>query len=448
MEVITTSTTPNRRRIQSGCVRVPPEIIEAVHVNRKSIGVGYKTLAKYLGCCKERIRKIERGLSQGIPINMYPLYKRLAHPTAPAWRQMTGMTGRRPQAEVIADTPIVRLFRKDWLRLPEGFMEKINANRGLWQVGKKRLAKYLGISHPLFLRLESRKSDQIHKTCFGLIKDMLNPDSPRWQKLSLVKSAHKPKHQSSYFAATSKESFVKEPEARFEGQTRRDISVVVDLSYRPEKFRVRKILLELLKKHTEGDISALTLPGTEWLLERDIVIYGLSTGRKTDVTGIENHRLRYNLGRLNMEALQSAAHGSSIQFVHTDMEDFLGNHSYYKGATASYNFVWLDWMGYVCKSHLASYWKILKNLRLPAVVACTFMRAREHSEEQALYNKCLELYGAEIPSADIRGVTIPMILTALAAAGGCKTEVVMNDHYREMGKNTPMAVVAVKITEA
>ena len=49
------------------------------------------------------------------------------------------------------------------------------------------------------------------------------------------------------------------------------VSSVVNLSYRQEKFRIRRDLLTLIKEDLPAAISALTLPGSEWLMERDIL---------------------------------------------------------------------------------------------------------------------------------------------------------------------------------
>lgn len=225
---------------------------------------------------------------------------------------------------------------------------------------------------------------------------------------------------------------------------RDNLSVVFDLSYREEKLKVRKMLLDTAFSAVKGDVSLFTLPGTEWLFERDVLIRTLQKRNKVKITALERDLSTFLLSKKNLDNVGDV---ENIHFFNSTVEEYLSSLPGRKDVPLKFNLVWLDWMGQMCKSALASYIKLLKHIKPPAILACTHMTCREVTEIQEIYKECVELCpGLAREGLGLREIGIPVILQAIVRLAGLKSEVVINHPYREQGK-APMTLVALKITK-
>jgi hypothetical protein len=208
---------------------------------------------------------------------------------------------------------------------------------------------------------------------------------------------------------------------------------VVNLSYRLEKFRIRKWIVETASDLRE--IYCLTLPGTEWLMERDLLLkYG---PRVKLITALEKDAGVYEYSRNNLPV------AGNIEFLLQSVEEFFSSR-----AKHSYNLIWLDYMGPFSFNRVETFKTALQNgyLKSRSVVCFTFLNGREHSEVLKFYSK----FGGENYTAQ-RLKAIPKAFEEVGAKYGFTAQVLKTESYCEHHKGctkAPMVFIAMKFEKA
>jgi predicted transcriptional regulator len=146
------------------------------------------------------------------------------------------------------------------------------------------------------------------------------------------------------------------------------IDAVVNLSYRMEKFKIRKWIVDTADTML-SDISAITFPGTEWTMERDLF---LKCGEKVkNITALEKDPVIYEFSRHNIPPVNG-----KVKFLcKADSELFSSI------ALQPYNLLWLDYMGPFMHNKLESFREAIKNGYVAdrAIVCLTFLNGRDKS---------------------------------------------------------------------
>jgi hypothetical protein len=215
------------------------------------------------------------------------------------------------------------------------------------------------------------------------------------------------------------------------------LSSVINLSYRQEKFRVRRWLLEEAAAMFPDAIKALTLPGSEWLLERDILL----SRPGSDIIGIESEKAVFDYSRANIPP--------SPKILYLNMSD--AEH-FSRKSSAPRNFVWLDYMGQFMPGRLDVFRKMLSNGHIGdlALVALTFLKGRD--------GQAVPLYRQFGEPEDVRGgkfnrlreKAIPELYRVAAAESGYDLSVIRVEEYKEQQgsqKCSPMLLVAFRLSK-
>lgn len=214
------------------------------------------------------------------------------------------------------------------------------------------------------------------------------------------------------------------------------IDAVINLSYRREKFQIRRWIIDK-SDVLLNSISALTFPGSEWLMERDLA---LKCGEKVKrITGLEKDRNIYEFSKCNLPPLQN------VEFLNaSDAEMFA------MPSIAPYNLLWLDYMGPFSLNRIRNFRLALENgyVDNDALVCLTFLNGRERKEMVETYNKYAN---KAIPSGggrynDARLKVIPRKYASAAKGFGYKTKLLGAYGYceRQGGvAKSPMLFVAL-----
>lgn len=208
-------------------------------------------------------------------------------------------------------------------------------------------------------------------------------------------------------------------------------NTVINLSYRLEKFEIRKYLLELAKSYSP--ISAFTLPGTEWIFERDLLLQN----NCKSIVGIEVDPVVYEFSKHNMPPVKN------IDFYNISDKEFFAQEKH----SFLFDLLWLDYMGQFNFQRLQVFENAIKNgfLKDECLVALTFMGGRETSD-------VLEVYQQTCPKEknmhEARKTVIPNKYKEIAEKYGYEVEVLKAQVYKEeMGacKAVPMVFIALQL---
>jgi hypothetical protein len=213
------------------------------------------------------------------------------------------------------------------------------------------------------------------------------------------------------------------------------VNTVVNLSYRKEKFRIRRWLVEN-SPNSGTPVRALTFPGSEWAFERDLLI----CKNVESVIGLEGNKDIYEYSRLNMP------YSNKVQLLNLKDSNYVveGN----KPTDGKrFNFVWLDYMGPFLQSKLDVITNLFKYgfIDNNAVFAVTFINGMRD------YIPLYKEYGGKEDEDGTwntaRIITIPKILNAHAGRYGYKLTTLKAEHYCEKQGNcsaSPMVFFAFK----
>lgn len=209
---------------------------------------------------------------------------------------------------------------------------------------------------------------------------------------------------------------------------------VINLSYRLQKFQIRRYLLELVKE--KYPVEALTLPGTEWILERDLLIQ-----HQNDciIVGLENDRTVYHYSRLNMPP------SDLVYYLNMSDREFFSKQNHPFG----FDLIWLDYMGPFTRQRLEVFELACKNgyLKKDCIVALTFMCGREFKEIQEEYRKSC---GDGDNFHEARKKVIPDMYRRIAQKYGYRVEIKKVEIYKEQQGNcnsVPMIFIALALTK-
>ena len=201
------------------------------------------------------------------------------------------------------------------------------------------------------------------------------------------------------------------------------VKAVHDLAYRQEKFTIRRDLLSLIKEELPGiTVSALTLPGGEWLFERDIL---LEMPAGSTIVGLEANKDECDHTLKNVPVPGTGR----CAFLHTTDQAYFSVH---RGVI--FNVIWLDYMGPFSKNRLNAYEDMLKNgfVNDDSVVALTFLKGRESEITQDVYKK----YGKPKTSGSgklthLRKLAIPKEYRKISSKYGYEFTVLNMEEYKE-----------------
>ncbi len=200
------------------------------------------------------------------------------------------------------------------------------------------------------------------------------------------------------------------------------IDAVINLSYRLEKFKVRKWIIDTADAML-SDISAITFPGSEWLMERDLF---LKCGKRVKkITAIEKDRELYEFSMHNVPPVDN------VEFSHkTDSELFSS------AAAQPYNLLWLDYMGPFMPSKLESFRLALENGYVAdrAIVCLTFLNGRDGSMSKTYKDHAESVNDIPIGKgkySNARLKVIPQMYADTAKPYGFTTSVISAHTYKE-----------------
>lgn len=204
------------------------------------------------------------------------------------------------------------------------------------------------------------------------------------------------------------------------------IDSVVSLSYRLEKFKIRRWIVDMADIMLGNKVSAITFPGSEWAMERDLLIKCGSKVKK--ITAIERDRGIYDFSANNTPP------ANNIEFLcKSDAELFSAP------ATQPYNLMWLDYMGPFINSKLDAFRLACKNgyIADKSLVCLTFLNGRDGSMAEAY-----KAYASDAPVGrgkynDARLMVIPNMYAGIAAEYGFSTFVAAAYRYKERQGGVP-----------
>lgn len=215
-------------------------------------------------------------------------------------------------------------------------------------------------------------------------------------------------------------------------------SSVINLSYRIQKFLIRKYLLKLVEEEKFPVVEALTLPGTEWIFERDLLIQN----ECGVIVGLENDPVVFKYGQLNMPSVDT------IVYLNISDREFFSKDNG-KECLLWFDLIWLDYMGPFSLQRLKTFELALKNgyLKDKCLVAFTFMCGRETKEVQKIYKEFYSL-NSDDRLHEARKTAIPALYKNLAEKYGYRVEIKKVEIYREEqgnAKAVPMIFIAMKL---
>lgn len=208
-------------------------------------------------------------------------------------------------------------------------------------------------------------------------------------------------------------------------------NTVINLSYRLEKFEIRKYLLELAKPYSP--ISVFTLPGTEWIFERDLLLQN----NCKNIVGIEVDPVVYEFSKHNMPPVKN------IEFYNISDKEFFAQEKH----SFMFDLLWLDYMGQFNFQRLQVFENALKNgfLKDECLIALTFMGGRETSDVLEVYQ---QVYPKEKNMHQARKTVIPNEYKKIAEKYGYEVQVLKAQVYKEeMGacRAVPMVFIALQL---
>lgn len=210
-------------------------------------------------------------------------------------------------------------------------------------------------------------------------------------------------------------------------------NTVINLSYRIQKFMIRKYLLELVKG--KRSVQVLTLPGTEWIFERDLLI---QYQNNCIIVGLENDKTVYQYSRLNMPPTEAA-----IYYFNMSDREFFSKAKHPFG----FDLIWLDYMGPFTKQRLEVFELAFKNgyLKKNCILALTFMCGREFKDIQEEYRKSCKVTDNFY---EARKKVIPEMYVKIAQKYEYRAEIKKVEIYREQQGNckcVPMIFIAIQL---
>lgn len=224
------------------------------------------------------------------------------------------------------------------------------------------------------------------------------------------------------------------------------VEKVMDLSYRREKFAVRSMILKAVAGELgRKDVSAFTLPGTEWLFERDLCLQQLTGGKKTHITAVERDEAVFSLSRLNMAGIPVGP-AVKIDFRQAEAGAFMET----LPEKPVFNLIWSDFMGQLCRSAVAFYRGAFRRMK-PGLFFTTHMMGREREDEQAFIREMARV--CNVPAAMGREAAIPMLLLGLAREAGLKGSLLVSHPYKGdgeegNGKAASMLLVGIRVQKS
>lgn len=210
------------------------------------------------------------------------------------------------------------------------------------------------------------------------------------------------------------------------GQSRGNHSTtatVIDLSYRQEKFRLRRWLIdEITKIYPRGGcVNALTLPGTEWLFERDLLLaHPLSF-----ITALESEEDVFDYTLANVPS------GRPGHIAYLNMTDA----SYFSSPIREqpFDLMWLDYMGQFTPSRLEVFENMLRgeHLSYKTLFAVTFLKGRD-AKAVPLYRRFGKPENKESGRFNkLRKIAIPKLYEEVAERYGYELEILKVEEYCE-----------------
>lgn len=218
------------------------------------------------------------------------------------------------------------------------------------------------------------------------------------------------------------------------------VDSVINLSYRLEKFKIRKEIISTADTMLK-DISAITFPGSEWTMERDLL---LKCGdRVKNITALEKNPTIYKYSENNIPFIEDA---DRIEFLCVSDSELFAT-----PAKRLYNLLWLDYMGPFLMSKLDSFKLALSNgyIADKSLVCLTFLNGRDSqmlNEYKGFADKNIPSGGGKYTNARLQ--VIPQMYATAAADYGFKTSVLSSYSYKErQGSVTrsPMLFIALKM---
>ncbi len=215
------------------------------------------------------------------------------------------------------------------------------------------------------------------------------------------------------------------------------INTVVNLSYRKEKFRIRRWLAEK-SLNSGASLRCLTFPGSEWILERDLLI----GGKAESIIGLEADKEIYEYSKMNIP------YSDKVQLLNHLDKDYIVDVNK-PSNDKRFNFVWLDYMGPFLPTKLDAITNLFKYRFVDdtALFALTFINGM--MDYTSLYEKYGGKRGEDGTWNDARIETIPKILNAHAGEYGYELKTLKAEHYCEKQGNcrtSPMIFFAFQST--
>lgn len=293
------------------------------------------------------------------------------------------------------------------------------------ELQKPKIAKFI----ELYKAYKKTKSNSTASEIIKLYKSTQNSEFGMF--------SHKIKRQVEYLKRKYKIKFNKAlSDQGDEPQSPGRTHAVINLSYRLEKFKIRKYLLNIAKQF--DTIKVVTLPGTEWIFERDLLI--IAKNLKITLIGLENDCAVYNYSKQNMPE------HPAIQYLNLSDIEFFSKPKPID--IPALNFIWLDYMGPFTTKRIQVLQKAIENNYLDdiCIVAFTFLAGREKSDVLSIYKQYQTDSSKDYKDARTRAV--PLLYKNMIENLGFKVEILKSELYKEpIGQvhTAPMLFIALKL---
>lgn len=209
------------------------------------------------------------------------------------------------------------------------------------------------------------------------------------------------------------------PAATAKPAKKSSVQSVVNLSYRKEKFRIRRLLIK--RSLTLDTIRALTLPGSEWLFERDLLL----TGKCEKIVGLENNPKIFEYSKENIPW------SDKVEIKLIQDSDYFNSY----GPRDKFNLVWLDYMSPFSMPKLSTIASMFEHrfLQDEGILALTFIRGLDAATFQN-YREVEKVSEKDAPRGKYkpdRARVIPKIIQSVVERHGYLLNVVSVEEYKE-----------------
>lgn len=215
---------------------------------------------------------------------------------------------------------------------------------------------------------------------------------------------------------------------------------VVNLSYRKEKFKIRRLLVQKALTLDTITVRALTLPGSEWLFERDLLL----TGKCGKIVGLENNSTVFEYSKENMPL------SDKVEVRLIQDSDYFNSY----GPKDKFNFVWLDYMSPFTMARLSTIASMFEHrfLQDEGILALTFIRGLDAAIFQN-YREVERISEKDVPRGKYkpnRAQVIPKIIQNVVERHGYLLNVLDVQEYKEEQGGcltSPMLLVVFSFTK-